>query len=497
MIKYEIFEILRSFSPAEIQKFGRFLLSPYFGERPKLAKLYREIVKYYPLFTHVNLSKRNLSKNVFPKTVYKDSTMRNHFSDLQEAAKRFMSFENFGRSKQDKYNYLFSEFKRKNLNDEFWKTLEKTSGQNEGLADWVYFLNGHFTDTNCYNFSHHNKKLRREKDMAKELGYLNSSVNNLIYFFVLTFTSIFLNYLTYRKSYNADALLQYNIEKVFSMLNIPQIKALMHEDKNSFILDIYSALLTLFSEPGKEENYFKFKEIFLSNIGKISRDEISFLYHQMITYSYLRLGMTDNSINYETELFDQYAELLEKRYYLDRNTNHLPHESFRTILMHALRLKKFEWTEQFVDTYSLKVHPEDKENMYNYGHAYLAYNLGDYEKAMSCLKKIEKDYFVYKIDSKNLLLMIYYELGHTEEALNLLKTHLLSLRSNKLIESGRRKRYINFSKFLEKLIFYNAGTLRQELGYVKHQLLKHEAVAFKPWLLERIAQCTPGRVKAV
>lgn len=489
MKNYELLGILRSFSPGETAKFEKFLISPYFNNRRKIVLLYKEIVKYYPLFTHVNLSKRKLFKRVFPKAAYNDSTMRNLLSDLQESAMNFLSIENFERSKLDKSNFLFHELSIKGLHNEFWKTLEKTNELRDGLVDWTYFLNNHFTEANKYNFSHHYSKLHKETDLKKEISYLNNSVNNLVYFFVMNFTSIYLNYLTYKKSYNTYAAMHNNIEKLFSMMNFRELKELMQNDKNSFVIEIYSALIKLFADPESDENYYAFKKVFFSNISGLSKDERSFLYYQLITFSYLRLEAPVKGLDYEKELFTLFVEMLDKEYFLDRNTHHLPHELYRNILSHSLRMKNFAWAHEFIEKYSFRVHPSDKENMYNYGYAYLMYELGKYEDALLYLQKVEKEYFVYKIDVKNLLLKIFYELGYTEESLSLLKTHILSLRRNRLIEAERKKRYINFSKFLEKLVYHKAGTLRQDIGYIKHRLQRNEEVAFKPWLLEKIAEC--------
>jgi hypothetical protein len=85
------------------------------------------------------------------------------------------------------------------------------------------------------------------------------------------------------------------------------------------------------------------------------------------------------------------------------------------------------------------------------------------------------------------MLMVYYELGYTEECLYLCKTYNELLRNYKLLNALRRKRFFNFVKYVEKLILYRAGTIRSDLGYIKHRLEKNNTIQFKDWLLEKIS----------
>jgi tetratricopeptide (TPR) repeat protein len=189
--------------------------------------------------------------------------------------------------------------------------------------------------------------------------------------------------------------------------------------------------------------------------------------------------------------------MLSGSYYMDMGTNHLPCELFRNILFHGLRLKEYGWVNDFIDTYSPRVHPNDKENILNYGLAYLNFNIGNYEKAQDYLNKIEQSFFVFKVDVKNLMLMIYYELGYTEEGLSLIKSYREFIRRNKLLSRERQKRYHNFAKCLEKLIRYRAGTIKTNPGLIKRKLMKNNLVAFKDWLFEKIDVLQTSRKKAI
>jgi len=489
MNKNDIFSILRGFSKAEIEQLKKFLRSPYFGEKKKISRLYNEIINYYPFFTHVNLDKRRLSQKLFPGKKYNDSTFRNLFCDLNEAILHFLEIENFERSTLYRQNFLFNELSIKGMHDEFAKAVNKLEYYSDDLADWSYFLNHHFIETYKFNFSHHNIKLSRENILNREISYLNNSVNYLVYFFVTELVALYLNYLFYKKSFNSEKI-QNNIDAVFGLINFANYKNAVPDDKYSFIFDLYSALIKAFSGFDKEENYYYYKKILDENIAKISSDEIRFHYYQLV--SYCTLKNLDRNEDFENELFLLYNEMIDKSYYIDRNTRHLPHELYRNILFLGLRMKKFDWVYGFIQKYSWLVHPNDRLNMLNYGNAYLNFHLGNYEKSLENISEIGQNFFVFKIDLKNLTLMIYYQLGYGEETISYARSYREFLRKNKLVNPERQKRYINFSKYLEKIILYKESSRKKDIGYLRFRIQQINEIAFKSWLLEKISIMQSG-----
>ncbi len=253
----------------------------------------------------------------------------------------------------------------------------------------------------------------------------------------------------------------------------------------------------MFLEFDNERHYLLYKNNLFENLHKLGPNEINFHFHRLMSYVTIKKFQNPSVHMYSIELFEVYKILLEKEYYLERNTIHLPHDIYRNILHDAIDLKEFSWTEEFIKTYSNKVHPNDIENIYNYGYANLHYGLGNYETALNYINKIDQDYFLYKIDIKNLSLKIYFELGYTEAALSLVKTYKETIRKNTMLHAERKKRYVNFSKYMEHLILYKAGSSRYDIGYIKHRIIKNDSVSFKPWLLEKTELLTRKFVKAV
>jgi hypothetical protein len=162
-----------------------------------------------------------------------------------------------------------------------------------------------------------------------------------------------------------------------------------------------------------------------------------------------------------------------------------------------LRHKDFGWVNDFVNKYSYKVNPRDRDNMFYYGNAYLQFNQGYYVNSLKSIQNIDDTFFIYKVDIKNLTLMNYYFLDYTEEALTVSKSYREFIRQNKILSPERKSRYINFSKYYDKVILFKTKSLRKDIGYLEREISKHSSIAFKAWLMERIAELRKDFGKAV
>ncbi len=484
MNKTEVFTLFRSFSKAEMKKFKLFLCSPYFNRSKKITELYEYLMKFYPMFSDIRLEREAISTAMYPDERFSDSTIRNLFSDLHKKALEFLTYENFKSSKLDKYNYLLDEVGRKNLKDEFEKVINCCSGNNYGGMDYSYFLNNHQINAKKFNFSYTNEKVSKKEKVSSELGYLENSVRNLLLYFLTELATHNISLIIYSRTYDVDCskMLLKSIADKYSPEKIKEI--IPETDEYYPIVEIYCALVKMYSDTGNIEHYSEYKKILYRHINNLSNGEKSLHIKYLSSYCIGRLQKGPDEV-FSAELFDLYKITLNNECYRENKMGHLPHELYRSILLHSLRLRKYDWAASFINEYSQKVHPGDIENMTKFGKAHLYYNTGNYSGALENLSLIDQDFFIYKFDVKNLTLMIYFELGYYDEALSLIKTYHEFLRKNKIITIERKKRYFSFIKFTEKLINHRLGACESDLGYIKYRLQKHNTTAFKPWLMEK------------
>ena len=189
---------------------------------------------------------------------------------------------------------------------------------------------------------------------------------------------------------------------------------------------------------------------------------------------------------FNKELFSLYEEILQNEYYKNKKTDYLRFELYRDILDICLQQKKIAWAENFILTYSSKLHKSDKDNMMNLAYAYLYYEKGEYMQSWKYFNKIKIDYFIYKYDIKSYALKIYYELGYYEEALTLIENYKGFLGRNDLLPESEKNRKKNFLTYLSKLILFKVGQLPQKyFSTYRRRLESANDIMSRNWILQK------------
>ena len=118
--------------------------------------------------------------------------------------------------------------------------------------------------------------------------------------------------------------------------------------------------------------------------------------------------------------------------------------NYRNVLYTALKVKEYEWLEEFINDCSPMLHPDNRESMKNFSLARLEFERDNFEKALEYASKIQYDSFTYKLDVKNLLLLTYYELELFDQAESLIQTYRHYVKHNKDFSRAYMVKFKNF-----------------------------------------------------
>src|ERR1700674_5401958 len=91
MLKSNLIEAFRTFTPKEMKEFGEFVNSPYFNKNKNVKKLFDVIKKYYPSLNSDKLNKESVFAKIYTGERYKDSTMRLLMFYLYEVVEKFLA----------------------------------------------------------------------------------------------------------------------------------------------------------------------------------------------------------------------------------------------------------------------------------------------------------------------------------------------------------------------------------------------------------------------
>lgn len=90
MLRYSVIQILRSFSGKELKLFDEFIQNPFHNKNLKVIEFFDLLKSYHPDFSSEHLSKESLFRSMMGNAVYKESYIRNLFSDLNVLAEKFI-----------------------------------------------------------------------------------------------------------------------------------------------------------------------------------------------------------------------------------------------------------------------------------------------------------------------------------------------------------------------------------------------------------------------
>ncbi|NOS85625.1 MAG: hypothetical protein HOP31_10830, partial [Ignavibacteria bacterium] len=369
MPESNVFTVLKSFSENEIKSFRKFLNSPYFLKSNKQLRLFEILHRageqeLGPEFRY------KIFRKIYPGKIYKDSTIRNLISDLNRQLNEFMMLENFRNSGLDKQRYLNVERLKKDL---------PAFSINEGSypiidtgTDYKYFLNKHFLESYNFNFSITGRKVTKVKNIETELVYLEDSLKFLHLFYISQISQFYTTVRILQNTYDIQKIPDV-ILKMFKVLDPGSIKqVLADDDEYYFVVELYESMVNMYRNMEDTKYYYEYKECFYKYAFRVSADECSMHIVNLISYS---TGKVSSGIEeFNNELFELIELTVKNKYYQNSNTEHLPHEYFRNYLLHGVRLKNFEWVNDFIHENYMKVHPADRENMKQLGFAYLNFN---------------------------------------------------------------------------------------------------------------------------
>ena len=126
--------------------------------------------------------------------------------------------------------------------------------------------------------------------------------------------------------------------------------------------------------------------------------------------------------------------------------------NFKNIANVGLKLKKYEWTKDFIENYQGFLPQTQKEDTLAYIWAEYFFEIKNWKEVLKFLFQI-KDYpdSFFDINSRKLLIKTYYELSEIENVLNSLNSFRTYLYRNQKISANHKRSYLNFASAMTKL----------------------------------------------
>lgn len=481
MLKTNFIDVIKTFSKEEMKRFSDFANSPYHNSSKSVSKLVELVKKYYPDFENRNFTKEKIYSKVFSSSDYNDQVMRNLMSDALQLGFDFLKTEAIGRDNTIEMRYILHEMRTRNLEALYDKNLKAAyrSVQREHSLDFLYFENLYKLECEVFlNELTHNRQEEVYPVVVRQgelltYDFISKLINHIIDMKVNE---------TYYNIKDSDTF----TKKLFEGIDIENIlgKLKLSSEKEYSVLQIfyYRAMLSL---QGNEDDYLKFKDLYLNNTSLFNRPTNYNLMTTMETFCIDHIKL--DSAKYRAELNSVHRKSIELNLLKLYEQGTLNLLKFWNIFINSVEINQIDWAEEFAEKYYDELESEIKEGALNFARAIILYKRKDFDKALEVLNKTKLSQFLFRLSIKTFYLRIYYEKGDYQSAGFALDSYKQFLYKNKTISEAYRNVYLNFAAVYNDLLRTSSG---EKTSGKSELITKMESMSpnvyNKHWLIEMI-----------
>jgi len=484
MIKTAFLEILRTFNKDELKRFEAFLNSPYFNTRNNVVNLFSVVKKYTPEFSHKNLDKEEIWKNIFPEKEYNYGILKNIIYDITKLAEKFLEVEYMNSNQKQQMNNLLTKLGEKQLDGIF---INKYNAFEKILFNSSKYYTDYFQDymelkDHRYLLSVYNPKYIL-KSGAIEISEL--FIFDFIAKFGTNFNNVYIEESELNQSSETEFIRLFS-EAVFSDKKLEEYIDKMNNgpEKNYRILKIFFKMMKCYLNPQSISFYFEFKNTLFENDKYITESALRRLYAS--------LGSTlDNcnvayDINKNRELYNIIFQLVEKNIFLSEDGKAIP-SLYLLAVKTSGYLKETLFIEKLRKEFLHKLDTTLQENFKIFSLAYLHYSKNEFDKALEFSNKISIDKFQLKYFLKNLQIIISFEKNDYEMFLFLNDTHKHFLAKNKSVSQSYKESNMKFLNYTNSLFKLKESLDLPEIEFTEKSI-NNDVVVNKQWLLEKLKE---------
>ncbi len=259
-------------------------------------------------------------------------------------------------------------------------------------------------------------------------------------------------------------------------------------EENKLILIYYNLVLMLRTK--EEKYYYSLKELFSRNYSMLETVDRNNLFICLGNYCLDKISQGDEK--FHLEKFNNDCAYLSSGLIFGKQSFNV--SLFLGIAMNAVKLRKFEWSENFLKENFSRVSADSMLFCENYVTAEILYAKKNYGEALKKLAVISTDFPYHKQMMRNLTVKIYFDLNYFDEAESVINTSLKYLKGDFGLQQNVKNDMKLFLKYTLLLL-----KIKQQLreknkaGFTELSLLKNELQSIqhfrnKDWLNETIGK---------
>lgn len=472
-------DVFFSLSASEKTALRKFVRSPYHNKREDVIALFDYLDKLSPERSDL-LDREKVFNVIFPDEKYgkeTDRQLRYAMSFLLKTIEEFLAQREALGSELKNQIFLSAAFRRKHLDKHFRQSQELARKMLEKYPyrDFEYYDTLFKIEEEDYLYAGD-----AQRNAPRNLQELSDTLDIQYIAAKLKQSCLLLAHQTVFKIGYDTGLLNYLLDYVENKEDLLQHKAIA-------LYFLYYKAVTV-SEVSSSESYFnRYKNELLDAESIFPPAEMRDLHIFAINYCTKKVNLQQPGYeNYFKIMLQMYKAGLNQGFWLEDGL--MNPFIFKNVVSVALWLKEFKWTADFIDNFQQYLSLQHRNTYVNFSLSKLKFEEKKYEEALTLMQNVEYSDIFLNLNSKVMLMKIYYELDEYD----LLESFLASFRTfvNRKKQSGdlqtyHHENYINIIKFAQKLLSYNPFD-KKEKKKLREEIISTKVLTERDWLLEQL-----------
>jgi len=467
MYHSKLITVFKTIDKKDVKAFKKWLSSPIHNEHKDVRKLFDFLYSRYKLNAKI-LQKERVWKALFGDKTYNDLRMRHIMFFSLKVLEDFVSYKQSKTSSFEQEKRLTKVYYDKKILKEANQSLHKAQKQLEKhyAANEQYYYHQYELEVLKFDLAGTQNRTRATN--------ITEITKNASLFFMIT---------TLRHAYTARS--HQSLKK--TDYRIPLLESVLNEvETNDYtaypILMIYYHGYQTLNNPKEEQHYQQLNYYLQEEENALGTKEQREILLMALNYAIKKINT--GSQFYMQEAFRLYKKGLEEDLLIEQDE--MSHFAYKNIVSLGIILKEYQWLDEFIPTYALKLKGNSKENYRDYSLARLTFAREDFDQTMELLIKADYDDILLNIGAKVLLLKVYYQLAYWDALEALLESFRIFLNRKKEL-SYHKANYMNLIFIMKKLL-NTPSFSKAACAKIKVQIESTHPLAEREWLLMKIAE---------
>jgi len=463
---------LQSLTKKQQTRYLEFVESPYFNHHEDVKRFVGMV-----LSGKTHLSQKTYFETMYPHTSYDGRRIQDLMHKSLKLLEEFLAEEQYAEQEWGRKMNILGHI-TKNGPDELRTVVETNITQlreRKPLRDSEYFYNEYQYQTEAYNLFLNQAKIQGEQALQTKMDVLD---------------------LFYLAAKLRDSCEMVNRNRILAKgYELHLLDHLLHAIREDFeryaaypAVTIYYRIMLMLRNTDDAALFNDLKSEVRRHIQLFQQEEQRSLYGYLQNYCILKIN--SGHAEYYRELFDIYQYMMSTGL-MDANNKNLQWD-LKNMVSIALRLGEYDWAYQTINILKDRLAKDARDNAYTYNLANYYYETKEYKKATRLLQSVEFSEVYYNLDSKVMLLKIYFEQEEEEAFFSFVAAFQAYLTRNKLISKDNYVIYSNFVRFARQIFTHKTSLPylqkknSKKIIQLKNTIINTKQVANINWLTKEM-----------